>query len=452
MRAAAPSGPLPPPVARRLGALGWARAHLFAGWASSLTTVAVIAGVAWLAPDILRYLVFDAVWRAPDGAACRAPGAGACWAFIFEKTPFFVYGSYPPGQRWRVDLTMLVGAALIGWSLWRGAPRKGLAALLLLVVYPPIAFALLYGAPFLGLAIVPTSLWGGVFVSFLVAAVGIVFSLPFGVLLALGRRSRLPVVRAMSVGFHRIRARRAAHLRAVHGQCHAAAVRAGGLGAGPAAAAADRRGAVRLRLYGGSGARRLAGDAEAGSSEAARWRSDWAGGARSAMWSLPQALTLVIPGIVNTFIGLFKDTTLVAAVGALDFLRAVDVARQDPEWSGPTIALTSYIFAGLFYFVACFGHVALFARGGARSFARPTPVEDADHARPSRSPASRRDARRAQMVRRLPRLARDVDLDVARREDRHLRAVGLRQVDPDPLHQPAGASTSRGASPSTASN
>jgi general L-amino acid transport system permease protein len=70
---------------------------------------------------------------------------------------------------------------------------------------------------------------------------------------------------------------------------------------------------------------------------------------------LPQALTIVIPGVVNTFIGLFKDTTLVAIVGIFDFLRTVDTARLDPEWAGPTISTTGYLFAAMFYFVFCFG-------------------------------------------------------------------------------------------------
>jgi len=91
---------LKPPA--RDGALAQARAHLFGGWGSSLATLSFTALILWLAPDLLRYLVFDAVWRAPDGAACRATGAGACWAFIVEKFPFFVYGPYPPALRWRV--------------------------------------------------------------------------------------------------------------------------------------------------------------------------------------------------------------------------------------------------------------------------------------------------------------------------------------------------------------
>jgi len=70
---------------------------------------------------------------------------------------------------------------------------------------------------------------------------------------------------------------------------------------------------------------------------------------------LPQALTIVIPGVVNSFIALFKDTTLVAIVGIFDFLRAVDTQRLDPAWAGPTISATGYIFAGLFYWVFCFG-------------------------------------------------------------------------------------------------
>jgi general L-amino acid transport system permease protein len=342
----------PPPVAVG-GVIGWVRRNLFRDvWTSILTLVAAAIAI-WFGIDLIRYMVIDAVWSAPDGAACRAPGVGACWAYVARKLPYFVYGSYPVEERWRVDITLLIGAVLIAWLLWPASPRKGLGAILFFVVYPVLAFVLLYGTPVLGLTQVPTHLWGGIFVSLLVALVGMVFSLPGGVLLALGRRSRLPAVRLFSIGFIEFvrgvplitvlfmantmlplfvpeqfspdRLVRPLIGVALFASAYMAEVVRGGLNAIPrgqfeAAQALGLRYPQMMRLI-----------------------------------VLPQALTIVIPGIVNTFIGLFKDTTLVAIVGIFDFLRTVDTARLDPEWAGPTISTTGYLFAAIFYFVFCFG-------------------------------------------------------------------------------------------------
>ena len=342
----------PPPVAVG-GVIGWVRRNLFSDvWTSILTLVAAAIAI-WFGIDLIRYMVIDAVWSAPDGAACRAPGVGACWAYVARKLPYFVYGSYPVEERWRVDITLLIGAVLIAWLLWPASPRKGLGAILFFVVYPVLAFVLLYGTPVLGLTQVPTHLWGGIFVSLLVALVGMVFSLPGGVLLALGRRSRLPAVRLFSIGFIEFvrgvplitvlfmantmlplfvpeqfspdRLVRPLIGVALFASAYMAEVVRGGLNAIPrgqfeAAQALGLRYPQMMRLI-----------------------------------VLPQALTIVIPGIVNTFIGLFKDTTLVAIVGIFDFLRTVDTARLDPEWAGPTISTTGYLFAAMFYFVFCFG-------------------------------------------------------------------------------------------------
>jgi len=342
----------PPPVAVG-GVIGWVRRNLFRDvWTSILTLVAAAIAI-WFGIDLIRYMVIDAVWSAPDGAACRAPGVGACWAYVARKLPYFVYGSYPVEERWRVDITLLIGAVLIAWLLWPASPRKGLGAILFFVVYPVLAFVLLYGTPVLGLTQVPTHLWGGIFVSLLVALVGMVFSLPGGVLLALGRRSRLPAVRLFSIGFIEFvrgvplitvlfmantmlplfvpeqfspdRLVRPLIGVALFASAYMAEVVRGGLNAIPrgqfeAAQALGLHYPQMMRLI-----------------------------------VLPQALTIVIPGIVNTFIGLFKDTTLVAIVGIFDFLRTVDTARLDPEWAGPTISTTGYLFAAMFYFVFCFG-------------------------------------------------------------------------------------------------
>jgi len=342
---------LAPPLSTA-GVIGWLRANLFADALSTILTLASLGALIWLVPDAYAFLIGKAVWVADNGKACAVPGAGACWAYVAKKLPYFIYSSYPEDQRWRVDVSLLVGAILIVWMLWLSAPKRGLAALLFFVVYPVVAFVLLYGAPWLGLPVVPTNLWGGIFVSLLVAIVGIVFSLPLGILLALGRRSELRFVRYAAIGF--IEFVRGVPLITVlfmantmlplfvpeewspdrflrpligvslFAAAYMAEVIRGGLQAMPKG---QYEGAKALGLNYGQMMRLVV---------------------------LPQSLVLVIPGIVNTFIGLFKDTTLVAIVGVFDFLKTVETARLDPEWAGPTISATGYIFAALFYFVACF--------------------------------------------------------------------------------------------------
>lgn len=348
----APEPTLPPP-ADSVGLVAALRARLFTGPVAAVMTLIGAAFLVWAIPPLVRFLFIDAVWSAPDGAACRAPGAGACWAYIWRKAPYFIYGSYPEDQRWRVNIVVLAGAVLIGWLLARRAPARSVAAGLFFVVYPVLAFFLLRGAPSLGLPIVTTDLWGGVFVTLIMALSGIVFSLPAGVLLALGRRSALPIVRFFSIGFIEVirgvpmitvlfmanlmlplfvpdawspdRLLRPLIGVALFASAYMAEVIRGGLQAIPKG---QFEGAMALGLNYPQ---------------------------RMRLIILPQALAIVIPGIVNSFIALFKDTTLVAIVGIFDFLRAVDTARLDPEWAGPTITATGYIFAALFYFVFCFG-------------------------------------------------------------------------------------------------
>ncbi len=343
---------LPPPVPTA-GPMAFVRRRLFAGPVATVFTLLAIAFLIWAAPPVARFLFVDAVWSAPDGGVCRAPGAGACWAYIWRKAPYFIYGSYPLDARWRVDIVLAVGAALIAWLAARRAPGRAIAAALLFVVYPICAFVLLYGQEGLGLPIVPTDLWGGVLVTLIMAISGIVLSLPAGMLLALGRRSKLPIVRALSVGFIEVirgvpmitvlfmanlmlplfvpeswspdRLLRPLIGVALFASAYMAEVIRGGLQAIPNG---QFEGAMALGLTYPQ---------------------------RMRLVILPQALTIVIPGIVNSFIALFKDTTLVAIVGIFDFLRTVDTARLDPEWAGPTITATGYVFAALFYFVFCFG-------------------------------------------------------------------------------------------------
>jgi general L-amino acid transport system permease protein len=349
-----PAEVLPPPTFAR-GPAAWLRENLFGTAWSSILTILSALFVIWVTPDLIRYLFTNAVWSG-TGETCRAPGAGACWAFIGRNMPFFIYGSYPQVHRWRVDLWMVIGAALITWLLWPNAPKRNIGVVLFLLVYPILTFVLLYGVsnePNALLEKVPTNLWGGVFVSLLVSVVGIVFSLPAGVLLALGRRSRLPIVKLFSVIFIEFvrgvplitvlfmantmlplfvpeqyspdRLLRPLIGVSLFSAAYMAEVVRGGLQAMPKG---QFEGAMALGLNYSKMMRLIV---------------------------LPQALTMVIPGIVNTFIGLFKDTTLVSIVGIYDFLRAVETRRLDPEWAGPTISTTGYVFAALFYFLFCWG-------------------------------------------------------------------------------------------------
>ncbi len=327
--------------------------RLFASPASVLLTIGCLALLVWVLPDLLRFFVFDAVWTANDGLACRAPGAGACWAFVAHKLPYFTYGAYPLAQRWRVDIVFGIGAALLGWVLIPRAPARKFGGGLLLLVYPIFAFVLLEGAPALGLVRVSSDLWGGILATFVVAAFGIFVSLPFGILLALGRRSNLPVLRLASIAF--IEFMRGVPMIAV---LFMAATMLPLFLPGwltpdrllpPLVGVALFASAYMAEVVRGGLQALPKGQSEAAQALGLRF---WA---RQRLVILPQALRLVIPAIANTVIGLFKDTTLVATVGIFDFLRSVDSARLDPHWAGPTITTTAYSFAAIFYFVCCFG-------------------------------------------------------------------------------------------------
>ncbi len=341
----------PPPRATARGFDDLLRAA-FASPASIVLTLGCVALVVWALPHLLGFFIFDAVWNAANGGPCRAAGAGACWAFVAHKLPYFTYGSYPPHERWRVDLVFGIGALLVAWLLNPKAPGRGLGGALSLF-YVLLAGVLLAGAPVFGLPYVATDLWGGVLVTIIVAGFGIVVSLPFGIVLALGRRSHLPAVRLVSIGF--IEFMRGVPMIAV--LFMATTMLPMFL---PERFAPDRLipPLVGVALFASA---YMAEVVRGGLQALPRGQSEAAEALGLRFWPmqrlviLPQALRLVVPAITNTIIGLFKDTTLVATVGIFDFLRSVDSAQLDPTWAGPTITTTAYSFAALFYFLCCFG-------------------------------------------------------------------------------------------------
>ncbi|MBV9077596.1 MAG: amino acid ABC transporter permease, partial [Methylobacteriaceae bacterium] len=194
-----------PPPSLSTGPLAWLRANLFSSIPNTLLTLVVLYILYVLVPPLLKFVFIDAVWTGADRAACREDAigrpVGACWAFVRDRLGYFIYGGYPVDQRWRVNIFFAMLAVGIGWLLWLKAPRRDLGVVYFFLLFPVASFLLLSGWGVIGLEPVATGFWGGVLVTFVVAIVGIVFSLPLGILLALGRRSKLPLVRLACVIF-----------------------------------------------------------------------------------------------------------------------------------------------------------------------------------------------------------------------------------------------------------
>jgi general L-amino acid transport system permease protein len=352
--------PLAAPAGQK-GPVYWARTNLFATPTDTVLTLIAIAVLAYFLPSILNWLFIDAQWTGDNRSYCAtvAQGgiqpdgwAGACWNFVGHKFAQFMFNTYPIDERWRVIVCAVLLAVLLVPFLMPRAPYKTANAIALFVVLPIVGYFLLVGGYF-GLRYVPTREWGGFMVTIILSYVGIVVSLPMGVILALGRRSTLPVVKILCVVFIEIvrgvplitvlfMATKMLPLFmpnnakiddflcvligvAVFASAYMAEVIRGGLQAMPKG---QFEGADSLGL-----------------SYSQKMR----------LIILPQALKLVIPGIVNTFIGLFKDTSLVYIVNMFDLLGAIRRNFSDANWITPQTPMTGLIFAGFVFWIFCFG-------------------------------------------------------------------------------------------------
>jgi general L-amino acid transport system permease protein len=351
----APAAEVSPPLAT-VGVLAWIKERLFPNVGSSLMTILIALLLIWTVPSLVDFLVVNAVWTGTDREACLAtaerPDVGACWAFIGDRFAYVVYGSYPLAGRWRVDLFFAMLAFGTAWLLWLEAPRRDIGTTYFFVVLPLASFVLLHGSEFIGLPVVDTALWGGFTVTIVVAAVGIVVSLPIGVVLALGRRSQLPAMRLLSTLF--IEFIRGVPLITV---LFMASVMLPLFV--PDSWSPDKlvRALVGVALFSSA---YMAEVVRAGLQAMPKGQYEAAHALGLSYWQtlrriiLPQALTVTIPNIVNSYIALFKDTSLVFFVGIFDFLKTIEVARADPKWATPVTSTTGYIFAALVYFVCCY--------------------------------------------------------------------------------------------------
>ena len=333
----------PPP--RTTGMLGWLKANLFDGVTSTILTVACGALLAIAIPPVVRWALLDAIWHAPNGQACR--GAGACWAFIGEKFRFILFGFFPVAETWRpvvvVGIFLLMIAAACNRRMW--GRRLGILWLVGLMV----VFALMRGG-FAGMSRVETAMWSGLPLTLILAVVGMLLGFPLGVLLALGRRSKLPAVRAICVGY----------IELIRGVPLITLLFMASLMLPlflPAGVTVDKlvRAQVAFVMFAGAYlAEVVRGGLQAipkGQTEAA----DALGLSyvqRTWLIVLPQALSLVIPPLVNTFIGIFKDTALVIIISLFDLLTTAQTALTDVNWQG--FYVEAYVFVGVIYWSFCF--------------------------------------------------------------------------------------------------
>lgn len=340
---------LPPPISTR-GAIGWIRQHLVSSWSNTLLTLFGIYMIWIIVPPFLGFLIFDAVWSGTGRDDCLGVEA-ACWPYVQAKLDQFIYGRYPDAERWRVKLVFLMGAGGLVPMAIPSVPGKKWNAIFLVAVFPIVSFFLLAGGYF-GLQAVETPLWGGLLVTLVVAISGIAASLPLGILLALGRRSDMPVVKLASIIF--IEFWRGVPLVTV--LFMSSVVLPLFL---PEGVTFDKllRALIGVALFASA---YMAEVIRGGLQAIPRGQYEGAQALGLSFWRmmrlivLPQALKMVIPGIVNTFIGLFKDTTLVLIIGLFDLLGIIQLSFTDPTWSTPYTSHTGYAFAGLIFWVFCF--------------------------------------------------------------------------------------------------
>ncbi|GAB4357015.1 MAG: hypothetical protein Kow0026_17100 [Oricola sp.] len=404
-----------PPMSK--GVIAWLHESLFSSIPYTILTLLCIYILYVVIPPIVDFLFLNASWTGTDRAVCATAAQGgtqpdgwfgACWAYVGAYANQFVYGRYPDAEQWRVNIVGIMFFGGLIPLLVPAAPFKRENIIFMGIVFPVAALILLTGGDFeigrlyiylgifavvalaiafafaklsdsdplpalktlavifiglyvllfildmdFGLRHVETEVWGGLLVTLVIAVTGIAASLPLGIVLALGRRSALPIVRFFSIVFIEFwrgvplitvlfmssvmlplflpegvsfdKLLRALIGVALFSAAYMAEVVRGGIQALPKG---QYEGAMALGL-------------------------NWTQMMR--MIILPQALKLVIPGIVNSFIALFKDTTLVLIIGLFDFLGQIQSSYADPVWSSPVQAMSGYAFAAMTYWLFCFG-------------------------------------------------------------------------------------------------
>lgn len=339
-----PTPPAPAPIATK-GIIHWLHKNLFDGWFNSILSILCLALLAKSIPPLVSWAIIDANWT--GGAEACATSQGACWAFIVSKFRVLLVGTYPQEFVWRPLVAGILFAGVIAATVSECCKNRYLIAL-----WPLLFVAALWliggGA---GLPVVDQSMWGGLMLSLGLAAVGILFSIPFGILLALGRQSKMVGISAPCIGF--IELVRGVPLITI---LFMASVMM------PLFLPEDLQINNLLRVQIGIilfSSAYIAEVVRGGLQAIPCGQLDAAKALGLNPWMitifvvLPQALRHVLPSLIGRCIALFKDTSLVIIVGLLDFLGMAKAASQDQKWLGNDAE--GYVFCAVVYWCICFG-------------------------------------------------------------------------------------------------
>ncbi len=358
------------PALAAVAPVAWARANLFSGWLSTAVTLALIYLIGRWAIGFFQWGVLNAVWSVPQGAngpdpaACQAArGTGACWAMVGDKYRFILFGRYPYDEQWRPAIVVALFIGLYAVSAMRRFWNKGLIAVWLATL---TAIGVLMWGGILGMEYVPQDSWGGLPITLILSTFGLAFAFPLAVVVALGRRSQdLPAVKVMCVVYvELIRGVPLITLLFMASVMFPLFM--------PPGLNLDKllRAQVAIILF---AAAYLAEVVRGGLQALPKGQYEAADALGLSYWKktglivLPQALRLVIPPLVNTFIGFFKDTSLVLIIGIFDLLTAGKVAITDPAWQPYSSEL--YLLLAAIYFAFCFV-MSRYSRGLEQEFSR----------------------------------------------------------------------------------
>lgn len=335
---------LKPPVSE-VGVLGWLRSNLFNTWYNSLLTVMVMLVLWQLIPPIFSWAFIDSVWNSP-AEVCRDTD-GACWSVISQNINFIFFGFFPDGQQWRPGVAMVLLIGLVVYSKDRNHWKKSLGVYWLINLV--VMGTLMYGGVF-GMPVVDTDQWSGLPLTFMLALFGIVAAYPIGVMLALGRQSKMPAIKTLCVVYiELIRGVPLISLLFMSSVMFPLFL--------PDGVTIDKvlRAQVAIILFSAAYVAEVVrgglqamerGQFEAADSLGLTYNQSM------RLIILPQALKIVIPPTVGVLLSVFKDTSLVVIIALYDILKTTKVTLSNPKWTG--YSTEAYIFLALLYFICCY--------------------------------------------------------------------------------------------------